>query len=81
MSRLTFKPITALLLVGVVACIVIAVIYLTHTAMHLPSFMPGHNAKSKVTHVKRGIAFIGLGVVLLIGAWFVSAPKKVSTSE
>ena len=54
-----------LVVVGIIA-IVVGVLYLTQTAGHLPSFVPGHIANSKAHHTKRGIAGLVVGGILVI---------------
>lgn len=77
-TRLTFRPLTAACLVVAAGCIVVAVVYFTKTADALPSFFPGHTNGSGRHHIKHGIAFIGLAVLALIGAWFTTAPPKTT---
>lgn len=73
-SRLRFRPLTGLCLLIAAACVVVAVIYLSRSADALPSFFPGHQVGSSHKHTKHGLAFIGLAVLALIGAWFTTAP-------
>lgn len=75
-KRLIFHPLTAVCLVVAAGCIVVAVVYFTTTADNLPSFFPGHTNGSGRHHIKHGIAFIGLAVLAMIGAWFTTAPPK-----
>jgi UDP-N-acetylmuramyl pentapeptide phosphotransferase/UDP-N-acetylglucosamine-1-phosphate transferase len=63
------------LLLGVVL-IVIAVIYWVEPADSLPSFFPGHDARSDHHHVKHGIAAFLVGLACLAFAWFNTGPKK-----
>ena len=78
-ARLQFRPLTALCLAIAAVCVVIAIVYFTKTADALPTFFPGHAAGSGRHHTKHGIAFIGLAVLALIGAWFTTAPSKPNT--
>ena len=78
--RLQFRSTTALLLVVAVACIAVAIVYFTKTADALPSFFPGHSAGSTRHHTKHGIAFLGLAVLAVIGAWFTTAPPRARVS-
>ena len=77
--KMTFRSTTAACLAVAVVCVVIAVVYFAKTADALPGFFPGHTAGSTRHHIKHGIAFIGLAVLALIGAWFTTAPAKTPT--
>jgi len=66
-----------LLLLGVV-CVGVAVVYWTQPANALPSFFPGADAANPAKHTKHGIAALGLGVLLCIGAWMTTGSKKDS---
>ncbi len=79
-AGMNFTALTALFLLVAVGCVVVAVVYFTKTANALPSYFPGHETGSSRHHTKHGIAFIGLGVLALIGAWFTTAPKKTAKS-
>ena len=59
-----------------VALIVVGVIYFIEPAHGLPSFFPGHDARSTHHHVKHGVAAFLLGLVALAFAWFRSAPPR-----
>jgi hypothetical protein len=87
------QPVAIVLVVLAVVFFVVGILYLTQTANHLPSFMPGHTSPKlpecsagKTTrpcftprhYTKRGIAAIGLGVILLVGAWYTSGLRKRS---
>ena len=74
--RIKFRPLTALCLAVAVLCVAVAVVYFTKTANGLPSFFPGHTTGSTRYHTKHGIAFLALGVLALIGAWFTTAPTE-----
>jgi hypothetical protein len=75
MSRkISFRPLTAVCLLAAVVFVVIAVVYFTHTAGSLPSFLPGHQAGSAHKHTKHGIAMLALAVLALVGAWFTTSP-------
>lgn len=67
---------TFILSVLAILSVVLAVIYLTHTANALPSFLPGHLKGSTHKHTKHAIAFIGLAIIFAIGAWMVSGNKE-----
>lgn len=51
---------------------IVAVVYFTKTAGNLPHFYPGYLKDSSHKHFKHGVAFAGLAVVLLLGAWMAS---------
>jgi amino acid permease len=70
-----FRPATALLVLLAIGFIVLGVIYLTTAADKLPSLMPGHQAHITRHHTKHGIAMFGLAVLVLVGAWFTTAPR------
>ena len=79
-AGMSFNALTAVCLLVAVGCVAIAVVYFTKTADALPSYFPGHETGSSRHHTKHGIAFIGLAVLALIGAWFTTAPKKAAKS-
>jgi hypothetical protein len=58
---------------------VIGLVYATHTAGMLPSFLPGHMAGSSSVHVKHSIAAFIVGIACFIFAWFKSGPKPSAT--
>jgi hypothetical protein len=70
---------TWLLLVLGVLCVGVAVVYWTQPANALPSFFPGANSSSAAKHTKHGLAALGLGAVLFVGAWMTTGSKKDST--
>jgi len=71
----------ALLLVLIaIVLAVVAVIYLVEPAHKLPSFFPGHTLHGKKARIKHGIAAAVVAVLALIGAWFASGRKRVTTS-
>ena len=53
----------------------LAVVYWTHEADQLPSFLPGYDAARTSPHLKHGIAAVGLGVVLFIAAWMTNGSR------
>jgi hypothetical protein len=71
---------TLLILLAIVS-IVVAVVYLTKTAGALPHFYPGYLKGSTHKHTKHAIAFIGLAVVFLLGAWMVSGSGSKDSSR
>jgi hypothetical protein len=75
-KRFTFRPLTGLAVLVAVVCVVVAVVYLTTAAGNLPGFFPGHQAHSAHKHTKHALAFFGLAVVALIGAWFTTGPDR-----
>jgi hypothetical protein len=71
----------ALLLVLIaIVLAVVAVIYLAEPAHKLPSFFPGHTLHGQKARTKHGIAAAVVAVLALIGAWFASGRKRVTTS-
>ncbi len=78
-SRLHFRPLTAICVLIAVVFIAMSVVYFSRTADALPSFFPGHQAGSTRHHTKHGLAFLGLAVLALIGAWFTTAPAQIET--
>ena len=68
-----------LLVLGVI-CAGVAVVYWTQPANALPSFFPGADTALTAKHTKHGIAALGLGVVLFIGAWMTTGSKKDSST-
>lgn len=73
-------PLTWILVVLGVLCLVLAVVYWTHGADALPSFLPGFDAARTRPHHKHGIAAAILGVVLLVGAWMTTGSRKATTA-
>jgi len=65
------------LIILAIISVAVAVIYFTKSAGNLPTFFPGYLKDSAHKHIKHGLAFISLAVVLLIGAWMVSGNKEV----
>jgi hypothetical protein len=59
-----------------IALIVVAVVYWAEPARSLPSFFPGHAARSNHHHVKHGIASFLVGLACFAFAWFNTGPKK-----
>ena len=70
------RPLTWLLIGVGVLFLVLAAIYFTTQAQHLPAFFPGHEAGATKTHTKHGLVMLGLAVVAFIGAWFTTAPPS-----
>lgn len=63
-----------------VVCLVLAVVYWTHAADALPSFLPGYDAARTTPHHKHGIAAAGLGVILLVAAWMTTGNRNARTA-
>lgn len=72
-SRRASLAVTALLTLIALALIAVGIIYFTVRAGQLPSFMPGRAPGHTYHHTKRGIAALGLGVVVLIIAGLSAA--------
>jgi hypothetical protein len=63
------RPLVVLLLIVAVACLAIAILYLTVKTNFLASGRP-------IRHTERAVAFAIVGVVCLVGAYF-ARPKRV----
>ena len=74
------RALTVVAVVLGVALIVVAVVYWIDGARDLPSFFPGHDARSSTVHVKHGIAALLLGLGCLVFAWFRTGPGPTTTS-
>ena len=70
----------ALAVLGVIFAVA-AVIYFTHTAGSLPSFLPGHQAGSTHHHSKHGVVALGLAVLSLAGAWLLSGKRAATPAS
>lgn len=83
------KLLVAVLVVLAIVSAVVSVVYFTKTAGSLPHFYPGYAKGSTHKHLKHGVVFAGLAVVLLLGAWMASGqssdaaatPKDSKTDE
>lgn len=82
------KLLVTLLIILAILSAVVSVVYFTKTAGSLPHFYLGYTKGSSHKHIKHGIVFAGLAVVLLLGAWMVSGQstdtpgsKKSKTDE
>ena len=64
-----------------VVCLGVAVVYWTQPANALPGLFPGANAASAAKHTKHGIAAVGLGIMLFLGAWMTTGSKKDASSD
>jgi amino acid permease len=75
MNRVRIRPLTILLVIVAIAFAVLGIVYFATAAKDLPSFFPGHAARSTRHHLKHGIAMIVLALVALGGAWFTTAAE------
>jgi hypothetical protein len=66
----------AVLIILAIASAIVAAIYFSKTAGTIPHFFLGYTKGSNHKHVKHGVAFAGLAVVLLLGAWMVSGQSS-----
>ena len=64
----------ALIILGIVLAAAGA-LYLTQTAAHLPSLLPGHQAGSAHHHVKHAVAAFGLALLAWTGAWLTTGKR------
>lgn len=55
--------------------VVVAAVYLSQSAAHLPALFPGHQAGATKHHTKHGLAALGLAVLAWVGAWFTTGRK------
>ena len=75
-SRNAPLAVTATLIVLGLVFAALGVVYLTETAAHLPSFLPGHQAGSAHHHTKHALVAFGLAVLSWIGAWFTTGTRQ-----
>jgi hypothetical protein len=61
-----------------IACIAIAVIYLTRSASDLPSLFPGHDGDSEHLRVVPGVTMLMIGLVGFGRALFAARPTRAS---
>jgi hypothetical protein len=66
------KLLVAVLIILAILSGVVAVVYFTKTAGNLPHFYLGYAKGSTHKHLKHGVVFAGLAIVLLLGAWMAS---------
>ena len=78
MSKIKIRPLTIVLVIVAIVCIIAGIVYFTDTAANLPGFMPGHVAHSAKHHYKHGLAAISVAIVALAGAWLSTAPERTS---
>jgi len=67
--------ITAALIILGIALAVAGALYLTQTAAHLPSLLPGHQAGSAHHHIKHALAALGLALLAWTGAWLTTGKR------
>jgi hypothetical protein len=60
---------------------VVAVVYFTKTAGNLPHFYLGYTKGSAHKHLKHGVVFAVLAVLLLLGAWMVSGQSSDNSTD
>jgi len=71
----------ALVILGIISLIV-AFIYFSETAGSLPHYFLGYAKDSAHKHTKHGVAFVGLALILFVGAWMTTGqPKKNLPTE
>jgi len=66
---------TAALIILGIALAAAGALYLTQTATHLPSLLPGHQAGSVHHHIKHGLAAFGLALLAWTGAWLTTGKR------
>jgi hypothetical protein len=74
-ARNTPLAITAALTILGIVLAVAGVLYVTQTAAHLPSLLPGHQAGSAHHHIKHALAAFGLALLAWIGAWLTTGKR------
>lgn len=70
------RALTLLAVLAGMALTVVAVIYWVDAAKALPSFFPGHDARSTTHHVKHGVAALAVALACFAFAWFQTGPKQ-----
>jgi len=75
----TSKGLRAVLVVGGLLLLVVAVVYFTQPASSLPPFLPGSDPTLARHHTTHALAALALGVVCLIGAWMTSPRSNPPT--
>jgi NADH:ubiquinone oxidoreductase subunit 2 (subunit N) len=76
--RLAPVWVTLLLVIIGVVLAVIAVVYFSRTAGHLPSFFPGHQFGSTHHHTKHGIAAAVVALIAFVLAWMSSGRRRTA---
>jgi uncharacterized membrane-anchored protein YitT (DUF2179 family) len=72
------RLLVVLAIVVSIALLAIGIVYFVEPAKSLPSFAPGHAARSGHHHVKHGIAAVLLGCGCLIFAWFRTGARSAA---
>jgi len=72
--------IAALAVLGLIFAVA-GVVYFTHTAGSLPSFLPGHQAGSTHHHTKHGVVALGLAALSFAGAWLLSGKRAATPAS
>ncbi len=83
MSRARLVTVAVLVVIGVVL-VAVGIVYVTITAPHLPSFIPGRapNARRARHYNKRAIAAFVVAAVAFVAAFVVSrVPHPVRTTD
>jgi hypothetical protein len=75
------KLLVIVLVILAILSAVVAVVYFTKTAGNLPHFYLGYTKGSSHKHLKHGVVFAVLAVLLLLGAWMVSGQSSDSTTS
>jgi len=75
----TSKGLRAVLVVGGLLLLVVAVVYFTQPATSLPPFLPGSDPTLARHHTTHALAALALGVVCFIGAWMTSPRSNPPT--
>jgi hypothetical protein len=68
------RPLTWVLVVVGFAFVALGVYYFVTPAHALLSFVPGHQARSNLHHMKHGMAALALALAAWVGAWFTTRP-------
>ncbi len=68
------KTLAYLAVAAGIVFIALAVLYWVEPAKSLPSFLPGHEARSSHHHIKHGIASFVVGLAAFAFAWFRTGP-------
>lgn len=63
----------------VIVLLVIAVVYFTHSANHLPHWFPGYSTTETKVHVKHGLAAVIVALAAAAYGWFATGPKPASS--
>ncbi len=78
--KVKIRPLTIVLVIVAILLVAGGIYYFVTPAHDLASFVPGHEAHGTNHHVKHGLFLIGLAVLVLIGAWFTTAPPQAASS-